>query len=680
MIRRNEVSQSVLQEVILSDEDTGCDVQFQHDYLFLLGDLNYRLNPSIPSLPSSSPLSSPSSILFNVTSATFTERGYYPLDDSNWYQRKYRLFEGQHSSRGLSLSEEMHMQRSAEVCGEEWAKVLYSDEMLYWMRAGEIFHGFQELPIRFPPTYKRKKGASAGFCGDYTNYGEIIQGFSNLGDQEGEVQGGYGEGEVKTAEGEKVGEREAEGVSEGKKDEGDQGGGVGVGLEATKVDQVRSLSRPPLAKQHTRNRSDVTSVTSNASSNSTTTATTSSSALASCDASPQGKGRAGAARGAARRATIFPLMKSESFEAKKKSKIRPPSYTDRILFHSLSSPCPDPCSSFASISCSSPQEGQHQSQRQRQLQSRTAETTRSRLHSMKYGFCDSMRASDHRPVVMTMLLEVNRSILPSSGISSTLNSHVVILQLSISQLSVSYSALPPPLAPPVTPAQSTDGISTSNPLLSQQSNSHSTDSAGAPTGAGALSTSCLASHDSTSLDLPPSPHLSLSPPVPPHPLNLKHLQVIFPISPKDPLLSYRKIYDLSKALNVSDHRTGLKLNFKSSQLKEELLQSKRIFPIDKATHGTGIMVRTDLSSLRSSLPTPPPPHPRPHRFSLQVHSCIDLSSSVEAVVILLDATGSDLGQGVLPLTPLLSADKLNTPQLLSQVSPSPPRPACLALC
>lgn len=482
MIRRNEVSQSVLQEVVLSDEDTGCDVQFQHDYLFILGDLNYRLNPSILTLNKSlnsteiPSLSSPSNILFNVTSATFMERGFYSMDDTNWYQRKYRIFDGPllSTSSTLSQSEQQIIQRNEEVSHDEWLKVLASDEMLYWMKAGEIFYGFKEIPIRFPPTYKRKKGYS-GYCGDYTNYGEVIQGFSNLGDQE---------------------EEEKDQITE-------------LDTNSQLVNRIENdvLSSQIVTPQHQRNRSDITSLGS-------TTSTASSNPFDSTKSLKP-----------ARRATLFTLTsKTESFEEKRRAKIRPPSYTDRIIYHSL---CPDD----------------------------------GKLHSLKYGFCDTLRASDHRPVVMTMQLEVNQSILPSSRIintnsyTNTLNTHVIILQLTISQLTITLTG--------AGTGTGADDEQIVNPILNSKSTPISQPS------------STTSSSSSTS-----------------PPISIKNVQVIFPISPKDPLLHYRKIYDMSKALHVND-RTGLTLNHhhKSTQLREELLKSKKVFSIQTLTSRDGIKVR-----------------------------------------------------------------------------------------
>jgi hypothetical protein len=74
-----------------------------------------------------------------------------------------------------------------------------------------------------------------------------------------------------------------------------------------------------------------------------------------------------------RRGSILNSFKSDAqldamAEEKKKSKLRPPSYTDRILVHSL---------------------------------------REEKLSIDAYGFCDSIRCSDHRPVSSTMTLTVS---------------------------------------------------------------------------------------------------------------------------------------------------------------------------------------------------------------------------------------------------------------------------------
>ena len=75
-----------------------------------------------------------------------------------------------------------------------------------------------------------------------------------------------------------------------------------------------------------------------------------------------------------RRSSILNSFKSDAQleameEEKKKSKLRPPSYTDRILVHSL---------------------------------------REEKLTIDAYGFCDSIRCSDHRPVSSAMTLTVSR--------------------------------------------------------------------------------------------------------------------------------------------------------------------------------------------------------------------------------------------------------------------------------
>ncbi|CAE7767548.1 inppl1a, partial [Symbiodinium microadriaticum] len=43
--KRNAAAQSMLREVVLASEDVGGDMQYLHDHLVVLGDLNYRMNP-----------------------------------------------------------------------------------------------------------------------------------------------------------------------------------------------------------------------------------------------------------------------------------------------------------------------------------------------------------------------------------------------------------------------------------------------------------------------------------------------------------------------------------------------------------------------------------------------------------------------------------------------------------
>lgn len=85
-----------------------------------------------------------------------------------------------------------------------------------------------------------------------------------------------------------------------------------------------------------------------------------------------------------RRPSILNSFKSDAQleameEEKKKSKLRPPSYTDRILVHSL---------------------------------------REEKLSIDAYGFCDSIRCSDHRPVssAMTLTVSISRSIYTGSSL------------------------------------------------------------------------------------------------------------------------------------------------------------------------------------------------------------------------------------------------------------------------
>jgi len=44
--KRNKSAHTILKELILAEEDLGFDLHFQHDHLFMFGDLNYRMTAS----------------------------------------------------------------------------------------------------------------------------------------------------------------------------------------------------------------------------------------------------------------------------------------------------------------------------------------------------------------------------------------------------------------------------------------------------------------------------------------------------------------------------------------------------------------------------------------------------------------------------------------------------------
>ena len=58
-----------------------------------------------------------------------------------------------------------------------WDELLEYDELKIGMSKGDIFYGFQEGEIRFPPSYRRVKG-SHGDCGDYTDADRLKKAFS----------------------------------------------------------------------------------------------------------------------------------------------------------------------------------------------------------------------------------------------------------------------------------------------------------------------------------------------------------------------------------------------------------------------------------------------------------------------------------------------------------------------
>ena len=91
--------------------------------------------------------------------------------------------------------------------------------------------------------------------------------------------------------------------------------------------------------------------------------------------------------------------KSVAMSKKDAKKIRPPSYTDRILIHSL-------------------------------------EDRRDRIVIQAYDLCDNMRVSDHRAVCMTLLLETNSSVIFTENALPKYRKKRTGLSLEIFELSI----------------------------------------------------------------------------------------------------------------------------------------------------------------------------------------------------------------------------------------------------
>ena len=128
-----------------------------------------------------------------------------------------------------------------------------------------------------------------------------------------------------------------------------------------------------------------------------------------------------------------------------------------------------------------------------------------------------------------------------------LNTHVLIFQLTIKDLQISYVNKSFETINPLL-----DMNSSSRPLDQRRSNSATTTT---------LNPLTMTLNPLESIPPIPSSHHPLaSNNSATHPVELTTLQIIFPISSKDPLNQYRKMYDISKALHVNE-RTGLRYFF-----------------------------------------------------------------------------------------------------------------------
>jgi hypothetical protein len=368
----------MLREVVLASEDVGCDMQLQHDHLVILGDLNYRMNT--PSLPKSNRgrqtgLGEGQSALLSIASAAFAERSALG-DDPHWVRRKYGMFYGPDSPMCIPPEERDLLEKAEKVAASHWDAVIQYDEMIEMMKAGEVFFGFSEVAPRFPPTYKRKKGA-AGDCGDYTSFSELVQGYSHTGEEPNELDD--------------LDDSTRSSSSMGSLSEIDESLSDVTGASASTdspLGAVLDTKLPFAGSEDVENpEGSATGAVSPSESMDLSTSGHSPETSSSSVKSPEAVANPPTERPKVnRRGSMFNIRRgsvmgaggleeeNKKKEEKRKSKLRPPSYTDRIIVHSLQD--------------------------------------NNRLVSQGYGFCDSYRASDHRPVCMAMTLEVRGHFLP----------------------------------------------------------------------------------------------------------------------------------------------------------------------------------------------------------------------------------------------------------------------------
>ncbi|KAF1794540.1 Endonuclease/exonuclease/phosphatase [Phytophthora cactorum] len=187
--RRNRDSQDILKELHLNLEDVGFEFPHVHHHSFVLGDLNYRLTQRDASADTILELVSkvrqcetakPAPIKRNRS----LRRGLLGKRWSPMGSRGLSSSFGLGSSLGAGSDRDSNdldvsmLERSVKSTTSVFASsngssnsvrysadfrmddVLAHDELRTGMRDGQIFYGFQEAKIAFPPTFRRVRGAA----------------------------------------------------------------------------------------------------------------------------------------------------------------------------------------------------------------------------------------------------------------------------------------------------------------------------------------------------------------------------------------------------------------------------------------------------------------------------------------------------------------------------------------
>ena len=157
---RLDDSRDTLSKTVLTSHDIKFDSHLVHHFVFVFGDLNFRC------------VSNPSNVLSLVSEACKKEMESTWGGDKNWRREAYKLLEAGRTAGGGA-------KKLSKSALEAWAKVLKLDELRLIMSYNEIFTNFEEpggLPA-FPPSFRRKMGPE-GACGDYTDYGRILNAYT----------------------------------------------------------------------------------------------------------------------------------------------------------------------------------------------------------------------------------------------------------------------------------------------------------------------------------------------------------------------------------------------------------------------------------------------------------------------------------------------------------------------
>jgi hypothetical protein len=356
LIKRNASAHAILKEVTLAPEDLGFDLHLQHDHVFVFGDLNYRMDTNQDGGGVNS--------LTGVTVASAIEKQTLG-DDPMWIARKFNLLRHQSDPFHPTLSDIKLIHNAKNNSRGAWKSVLRADELRSIMDDGDAFYCFEEPMPTFPPSYKRRKGDIEADCGDYTEFEKVIKGYSNTGYIENQLVGD----ETTTT---------ASAAAAASRDRSASSAAVSANAFLTRTKSKNAVlspqedieeASPSFDEAYKHNHEDTSKEDE---------------LTYRQDINDNKPKRTGMSRYILSRGNSSAIVtgdvisrQSPSFSVKPEkedpSKLRPPSYTDRVLMHSL-------------------------------------EDRKNRVTIQAYDTCDLVRISDHRPVSMTLLLEVNSAV------------------------------------------------------------------------------------------------------------------------------------------------------------------------------------------------------------------------------------------------------------------------------
>jgi hypothetical protein len=174
--KRNEQANELLAASnLFAADNLSCDVHHCHHHTFVFGDLNFRIADFFD----------PQDIVSLVHSTCIAERS--SMEPCGFPQRQHQ-FSLWRETRWLQLTSvasnllnganekvsvvQKWKDRKHHLSEERWVTLLEHDELRRARTANVVFSGFHELPVSFPPTFRRRRGP-AGSPGDYSNRDQV---------------------------------------------------------------------------------------------------------------------------------------------------------------------------------------------------------------------------------------------------------------------------------------------------------------------------------------------------------------------------------------------------------------------------------------------------------------------------------------------------------------------------